>query len=180
MVMDSMILMILATCFFLPYIIYQYHKKRTYAGNVKRLPQVEAGPTKQFCNRKIDLTSLVSVDMKNISMDPNLRYFVVKNQCMQMKGISDGDIIGVRMLNDENKISALRKKGLMLLIYLDDKNFKGYKIREQGEITNNRMAYNTYHYKGGIQHKSSKPHSIESIKGIVVEIHQKQYMVSAN
>lgn len=178
--MDSMILMILATCFFLPYIIYQYNKKRKHVGNVKRLYQVEAGPTKQFCNKKIDLTSLVSVDMKNISIDPNLKYFVVKNQCMYMRGISDGDIIGVRMLNDKDKISALHKKGLMLLIYLDDKNFKGYKIREQGEITNNRMAYNTYHYKDGIQHKSSKPHFIESIKGIVVEIHQKQYMVSTN
>lgn len=177
--MDSMILMVLATCFFLPYIIYQYNKKKKHFGNIKRLSQVEAGSTKRFFNRKTDSTSLVSVDMKNISIDPNLRYFVVKNQCMQTKGISDGDIIGVRMLNDKDKISALHKKGLILLIYLDDQNFKGYKIREQGEITNNKMAYNTYHYKDGVQHKSSKPHSIESIKGIVEEIHQKQYMVSA-
>ena len=86
---------------------------------------------------------------------------------MQIKGISDGDIVGVRMFNEGYNMPTSFKKGRMLLIFLDDEHFKGYKIREQGEITNDRTGYNTYHYKGGVKNKSSKPHSIDSIKGIV-------------
>lgn len=181
--MDSMILIILATFFFLPYIVsqYKYKKKKRKKERIMQLPQVEAGPTKHFCKKRIDLTPLVDVDMENISMDPALSYFVVKNQCMQIKGISDGDIIGVRMLTDREKQSVLhRKKQQILLIHLDDRKFRGYKIREQGEITSDGMAYDTYHYKGGRQRQSSAPHSMESIKGVVMEVHQKQYTSCRN
>lgn len=178
--MDSMILILIASCIFLPYIIYQHRKKKTAPKHIMQLHQVEAGPTRQLFNQRIDLTSMVNVDMEGISIDPDLQYFVVKNQCMKIKGISEGDIVGVRMFDDGCDIQLSSKKNLMLLIYLDDKHFKGYKIREQGEITDDGMAYNTYHYKGGIQNKSSKPHSLASIKGVVVEVHQRHYIGSMN
>lgn len=185
--MDSVILIIISTCIFLPYIIYQYRKKgrqKQHIKNVKQLHQVEAGPTKHLLsdlfNKKIDLMPMVNVNMEGISIDPELEYFVVKNQCMQIKGISDGDIVGVRMFNEVYNMPTSFKKGRMLLIFLDDEHFKGYKIREQGEITNDRTGYNTYHYKDGVKNKSSKPHSIDSIKGIVVEVHQRRYISSMN
>lgn len=179
--MDSMILILIASCIFLPYMIYQYRKKKTASKHMMKLHQVEAGPTRQLFNKRIDLTPMVNVDMEGISIDPALQYFVVKNQCMKIKGISEGDIVGVRMFDNGYNMQQLSsKKNPMLLIYLDDKHFKGYKLREQGEITDDGMAYNTYHYKGGIQNKSSRPHSLTSIKGVVVEVHQRHFIGSIN
>lgn len=175
--MDSMILILVATIIFLPYMIYQYRRKKVSGTNVKYLHQVEAGPTKNLFVKRIDLTSPVAVDMGGITLNPETEYFVVKNQCMKLKGISDGDIVGVRMFKDGFVMPENPKKKLMLLIYLDDKYFKGYKIREQGEITDDGKAYNTYHYKGGVQNMSSKPHNIETIKGIVTEVYQRQLVV---
>lgn len=184
--MDSIILILIAACIFVPCIIYLRRRKkirrtkntRTRRDNIKHLHRVEAGPTKHFFSKKVDLMPTVAVDMEGIKINPELEYFVVKNQCMQIKGISDGDIIGVRMFKDGFEMPTTSKEGLILLIYLDDDHFKGYKIREQGELTNDGMAYNTYHYKGGVQNRSSRPHAIESIKGIVTEVYQRQFVTS--
>lgn len=179
--MDTLILIITATCIFLPYIIYQNTKKKKGKGsNIKMLRQVEAGPTKRWLNRKIDLTPMVPVDMEDIDINPKLEYFVVKNRCMQIRGISEGDIVGVRMCDNACLPETTGNEPPILLIYLDDKNFKGFKIREQGDITCDGTAYNTYHYEGGIKHRSSKPHAISSIKGVVVEVHQRRYLASVN
>lgn len=172
-----MILILIATCIFLPYMLYQYRKKNKHTGNIMQLHQVEAGPTKQYFKQKIDLMPMVDVDMEGITIDPKLQYFVVVNQCMRVKGISGGDVVGVRMFENGYEISKKSKPGQILLIYLDDEHFKGFKIREQGEITDDGTSYNTYHYKGGVQNKSSKPHSITSIKGIVEEVHQRNISV---
>lgn len=179
--MDSLILIIIATCIFLPYMICQYRRKKKHTGEIMSLHQVEAGPTRGFSiHKKIDLMSTVDVDMESISVNPELQYFVVKNQCMQLKGISDGDIVGVRMFEHKHSMLDSLKRGQILLIYLDDKHFKGYKIRELGTITDDGVAYNTYHYKGGVQHRSTRPHSIDSLKGVVVEVHERQYIGSLN
>lgn len=181
--MNSVILIIAATCIFLPYMIYQYRNKRKQrkcAGAIRQLYQVEAGPTKHLMGnlfkKKIDLMSMLNVNMEDISTNPELEYFIVKNQCMQIKGISEGDIVGVRMFDEKYNVHTSFKKGQILLIFLNDEHFKGYKIREQGDITDNGTGYYTYHYKGGVQNKSSKPHSIDSIKGVVVEVHQRRYI----
>ena len=175
--MDSIILIIVSAIIFLPYIIYQYWAKNNHIGRIMQLYQVEAGPTKKYLKQKINLMSMVDVDMKDIVIDSTLQYFIVKNQCMKIKGISDGDIIGVRMFENGDNIPKTTKKGQMLLIYIDDEHFKGYKIREQGDITDDGTSYNTYHYKGGIQNQSSKPHAITSIKGIVEEVYQRNVFV---
>ena len=175
--MDSIVLIIVASILFLPYIIYQYKKGNTDKCGVKLL-QVEAGPTpKSLFIRKVNLMTPVSVDMDDIHRDPSLQYYVVKNQCMNIKGISDGDIVGVRPFDDTFTVNDT-PTGSILLIFLDDKRFKGYKIREKGMLENDGMAYSTYHYKGGKQHKSSKPHSVDSIKGVVVEVYGKTYIGS--
>lgn len=174
--MESIILIVIATVIFVPYMLYQYRKKDKHRGNIIQLHQVEAGPTRQYFKRKIDLMSMVDVDVEGITLDSKLQYFVVVNQCMKIKGISDGDVIGVRMFENESEIPIANKPGQILLIYLDDEHFKGFKIREQGEMTDDGKSYHTYHYKGGIRNKSSKPHSITSIKGIVEEVYQHRYL----
>ena len=180
MIMDTIILIIIATCVFMPYMIYQHYrrkKKQKTSGKTMKLHQVEAGPTRYLFRRKVDLTPLVDVDMENIKVNPNLQYFVVKNQCMRIKGIASGDIVGVRMFDSLDDMSVKTAPSSILLIYLDDKRFKGFKIREQGELTDDGTAYNTYHYKGGIRHKSTKPHPISSIKGVVEEVYQRNFVV---
>lgn len=177
--MDSIVLIIVASLFFAPYIIYQYlYKKRGTNTRGVELLQAEAGPTpkKWFCN-KVDLMNPVNVDISGIQRDPSLQYYRVKNNCMSVWGIYDGDVIGVRPFDDTFTVNDT-KEGSILLIFLDDQYFRGYKIREKGMLENNGMAYSTYHYKGGKQHKSSKPHSIDSIKGVVVEVHGKTYIGS--
>lgn len=84
----------------------------------------------------------------------------------------DGDIVGVKMFDEKDKDSLLCKPGDMLLIFIDDEHFRGYKIRELGYATESNTEYYTYHYKNGIKTHSSRPHSIDSIKGVVMEIHQ--------
>jgi len=178
--MTSIILITISTIFFLPYVIIQHRKKHRSNKNIniQRLHQVEAGATKRFMHRKLDLTPMVDVDIANIQLSSGLQYFLVRNQCMKVKGISDGDIIGVKMFDDKFTMTANQRAGQILLIYLDDSNFKGYKIREQGELVNGGVAFDTYHYKNGKKNKSTKPHAITSIKGIVVEVHQRQYVES--
>lgn len=112
--------------------------------------------------------------MEGIIMDKKLQYFVVKNKCMKPKGISNGDIIGIRMFDDNFRLDAL-EEGKILLIYLDNENFKGFKIREKGTQAMFGTAYDTYYYKRGKKRKSSKPHAIETIKGVVTEVYCKEY-----
>lgn len=167
-------------CVFLPCIIFIHKRKNKHTGKTAKLHQVEAGPIRNLFKQQVDLLPMVDVNIEDITMDPNLQYFIVKNQCMQEKGISDGDIIGVRMFEDENSVLSLSKKDNILLIYINDERFKGYKIREQGEMTNDGLAFNTYHYKGGTKSLSSRPHAIESIKGVVTEVYKRQYVGSLN
>lgn len=47
-------------------------------------------------------------------------------------------------------------------------------------MTSDGQAFNTYHYKGGTKSLSSRPHAIESIKGVVTEVYQRQYVGSLN
>ena len=167
-------------CVFLPCIIFIHKRKNKHTGKIAKLHQVEAGPIRNLFKQQVDLLPMVDVNIEDITMDPNLQYFIVKNQCMQEKGISDGDIIGVRMFEDEKSVLSLSKKDNILLIYINDERFRGYKIREQGDMTSDGLAFNTYHYKGGTKSLSSRPHAIESIKGVVTEVYQRQYVGSLN
>lgn len=167
-------------CVFLPCIIFIHKRKNKHTGKTAKLHQVEAGPIRNLFKQQVDLLPMVDVNVEDITMDPNLQYFIVKNQCMQEKGISDGDIIGVRMFEDEKSVLNLSKKDNILLIYINDERFKGYKIREQGEMTIDGLAFYTYHYKGGVKSLSSRPHAIESIKGVVTEVYQRHYVGSLN
>lgn len=177
--MDSIILILISTLIFVPYIIWLCCRRAKPQGTKTiQMNQVEAGPTTNILNifrRKTDLTKTVEINIEGIRMDKKLRYFVVKNKCMKPKGISDGDIIGVRMFDGNFKPEEL-KEGEILLIYLDNEHFKGYKIREKGALTMSGTAYDTYYYKRGKKRKSSKPHAIETIKGVVTEIYCKEYL----
>lgn len=53
-------------------------------------------------------------------------------------------------------------------------------LKVQGDMTSDGLAFNTYHYKGGTKSLSSRSHAIESIKGVVTEVYQRQYVGSLN
>lgn len=156
------------------YRIYKMKPQMTNSDLVS-LYVVEAGPTKRFFRQRQDFTTPIEVDCGGVVMNDKLRYFVVKNNCMRLKGIKDGDIIGVKMF-DHNFSMPDDYKGKISLIYLHDKNFRGYKIRELGDYKSDINSYETYHYKGGKLNKSSRPHSTEAIKGLIVEVHHKDYL----
>ena len=79
------------------------------------------------------------------------------------------DIIGVRMF-DKNFTVENVEDGKILLIYLNEK--KIYKIRIKGEPAEGN-AYNTYYYRSNEKTKSSRPHGIDSIKGVIVEVNHR-------
>lgn len=161
------------------YAIYQrrrYQKEREESRNnspMRELYPAEAGTTKRSSGGKEDLMHKVCVNTANINFNDELEYFVIKNNCMKLRGISDGDIIGVKRFSSEEEVRKRAKSGKILLIRLNDDNFNGYKVREQGDLTEAGDAYITYHYKDGKKTKSSRAHAISSIVGVVVEVHNK-------
>ena len=74
------------------YRIYKMKPQMTNSDLVS-LNVVEAGPTKRFFRQRQDFMTPIEVDCRGVVMNDKLRYFVVKNNCMRLKGIKDGDII---------------------------------------------------------------------------------------
>lgn len=176
--MDSIIMILISSLIMGSYVIYQkrrYQKAQEQDDNgpVQELYPAEAGTTKHKFGGKNDLMYKVRVNTANIKFNEELEYFVIKNNCMKLRGISDGDIIGVRRFHSEEDVRKNAKNGKILLIRLNDENFNGYKVREQGDLTENGNAYITYHYKDGKRTKSSRAHAISSIEGVVVEVHNR-------
>lgn len=129
---------------------------------------VEAGPITET-QPQPDLNRPMPVCVGNLKMNRALQYFVVKNDCMIPKKIFPDDIIGVRMF-DKNFTVENVEDGKILLIYLNEK--KIYKIRIKGELAEGN-AYNTYYYRSNEKTKSSRPHGIDSIKGVIVEVNHR-------
>ncbi len=181
--MNSLILIVLSLIILCPYLLYQnrghLEKKKRKQSHIVPLRRAEAGPTKRnillykLFRRQTNLMALKKVDMANIQRDPDLQYFLVINDCMVPHKIYDGDIIGVRMFENIADIRNNDNTGRLLIIFLDNPNFIGYKIREQGNFIESENSYETFYYINNKKIKSSKNHSISSIKGVVVEVHQR-------
>lgn len=162
--MNTVILTILALIVFGIPMGYKEYKRR------KKLYMypVEAGGTKM--KTTIDFSKEIMVNTPGVAsqMNKELTYFVVQNQCMSPKHIYHNDVVGVRMFNGTFTIEQV-KEGDVLLIWLDDQNFKGYKIRIKGNF-DGTDAYETFYYEGNKIKKSHKNHKISTIKGVVEEV----------
>ena len=161
--MKSFIIIITAAILFgiQMYISYRRRKK-----TIEMLP-AEAGPTK---GAEGDFMTPEQVSIGTIDMNPKLKYFLVRNKCMKKRGIYPGDIIGVKMFDKDYTLSDTDENSV-LLIYLEDKNFHGHKIRVRGKVTESGDAYATYYYtEDGNPSFSHKPHAFRNILGEVIEV----------
>ena len=158
--MNALIPVLLATLIFGGRILYLFCKRRK---TVELMP-VEAGPT---ADAKEDFMMPVSVRVGTMPMNPAFEYFVVRNDCMTPLHINHSDIVGVQLFDDNFTVNDV-KQGDVLLIYLDDENFHGHKIRVMDYAEG--KAFHTYYFLGQHKEDSSKPHAFSTIRGVVREI----------
>ena len=159
--MEALIIVLLTTLVYGVQMYVMFLKKRRI---VNILP-VEAGST---ANTNHNFMKKVPIRVENMQMNPSYEYFKVVNDCMKMRKISSGDIIGVQPLNEHYTIKDI-KSGDILLIYLDDNRFHGHKIRVMKNVEGD--AFNTYYFKDNVEHKSSEPHAFSTIRGVVKEVY---------
>lgn len=138
---------------------------------MRLVPEVEAGPIAEtkatgFRQVKDNFQSTYRSTDKN-GRSAIYRKFIVKGTCMENKGIKEGSLIDVRLFDKEEKKNLAEKlaKEDIVLIYLNDKDFKGYKIRIVKELED-KFAL-TYYYNGQNPKDSSRPHFYSAILGKV-------------
>lgn len=163
--MNSIILITTATLIFGSRIAYLWHKRHI---SVAMLP-VEAGPVE---GADFDFTAMQKVRMGAAAkeLNPELQHFIVHNDCMVSRGITPGDVVGVRMFSDTFTLSDSKPDDIML-IHLNDARFRGHKIRVRGEWNEPHHVCHTYYYRGNSKVMSAKPHDCDSIKGVVEEVY---------
>jgi hypothetical protein len=139
-----------------------------------RLPKVETG-------------HIVYSDKNNpVAVDKILSYgkkFVVKGKkydassyilvradgaSMKRRGINNGDIIYARKFDESFGKENIQPDDI-LLIYLNDERYKGYKVRVCKRYNpNNKDELETYYYDNEENERvSSKNHKLEFVQGIV-------------
>ena len=139
------------------YMVYAYLRRN------KKLFLVEAGPV-DGADR--DFMKPVSVCVNGLRMNKSLKYFVVRNDCMIPRHIYSNDVIGVQMFDNQFTIKDVKKDDI-LLIYLNDEEFKGHKIRVMKDVEGE--AFRTYYFKDGKPKDSKKLHAFDTILGVVRE-----------
>ncbi|GHT17786.1 hypothetical protein AGMMS4956_21310 [Bacteroidia bacterium] len=87
---------------------------------------------------------------------------------MRDRGINDGDILYVRKFDEVFTREQIHPRDI-LLIYLNDKRYSGYKIRVFKQYNPEHPdEVETYYYnEDGTEHNSSKNHNVIDVKGII-------------
>ena len=137
------------------------------------LPLVEAGPISGVKRTGLSRTNgrIKAVYKKTINgIEYKYRTFIVQGKCMDKIGIKPNDLVSVKMLSNTDKKTEI-KPGTPVLIFLNDKKFRGYKIRIIKEFFEDEKAKTFYYNEDGSEHESSEPHTLSAIIGIV-EQHQ--------
>ena len=102
-------------------------------------------------NKQLDMSLFISLN--------------VTGSCMKKKGINPGDVVIARKIGNNFNFNNL-KEGDILLIWLNDSKFKGYKMRIfESEENNNKLKTYYYDEEGNTQY-STNPHNKSSVKGI--------------
>lgn len=132
------------------------------------LPKVEAGPISGVSSTGLQRLS-VRINSSFYRSYNGIKYkyrrFVVQGTCMKWRNIKPDEMIDVRVFNSIEEKKALTANDIVL-IFLNDSSFRGYKIREISKLEGND-ALTFYYDEEGEQIKSSKPHALENIIGIV-------------
>lgn len=135
------------------------------------LPEVEAGPISGLkstgCQR---VTGNIPASYKKRESNGSLtiyRRFIVRGKCMAPKGIKEGGIVDVRIFNrkEHSNLRDNLSEGKVVLIYLNDEKFRGYKLRIIKELRQDAAI--TFYYNDGEEKESSSPHLLKDIIGVV-------------
>jgi hypothetical protein len=135
------------------------------------LPEVEAGATSGINgtgSQRVSGNIAASYWKKEADGSSSLhRNFIVKGKCMEPVKINEGSVQSVRIFNKHEKanLANILKANDIVLIHLNDKKFRGYKLRIVNHVSDSNA--NTYYFVNGIKQESSKPHSLDSIIGII-------------
>jgi hypothetical protein len=146
------------------------------AQRAPRLPKVETGhivePTLTK-NNPIAIDKVLSFGKKFVVKGKKYdasSYILVRadGSSMKRRGINNGDIVYARKFD-----SSFGKENIqpddVLLIYLNDDRYQGYKIRVCRRYNpENAAELETYYYDSdGNERISSKPHRLDLVQGIV-------------
>ena len=162
MVMYYIILFVVFILLFVFYALFSYR--------MNSLPVVEAGPIVGVkktgsvrCDRKMVAPLKVQGNLLN---DSEYRRFVVQGECMRKRGINPGDIVVVRLFDKTFSHDNVSQDDIVL-IYLNDDRFKGYKIRVWDVKDSQAGLVKTFYYNGEEKQESSEPHKLKDIIGVV-------------
>lgn len=132
------------------------------------LPKVEAGPISGVSSTGLQRlsTRINSSFYRNYNgIKYKYRRFVVQGMCMKGRGINPDEIIDVRIFNSKDEKNDLIPDNIVL-IFLNDSSFRGYKIRAISKLDGDN-ALTFYYSEDGNRINSSKPHRLKNIIGIV-------------
>lgn len=166
------VLKMVALCFFiaLTVLLFIYYQSSKKSADKEYVRCVEAGPTADLTAKELERNSFYDRRRELKDADghyidrTNLERIVVKGGCMAHRGIPSGSQLLVDPIRNTEDFSRKVKEHDILMIYIADK--KIYKIRELDHVEASE-AYTFCYNPDGSRHNSSKPHKIESVKGVV-------------
>lgn len=132
------------------------------------LPVLEAGPISGVKRTGLHrMHERITASYKKTKQGVSCWYrrFVIQGECMIKIGINPKSVVSVRMFSDSSEKDNLRE-GDAVVIFLNDKKFRGYKVRII-ETINDGKAETYYFDKEGNKKPSSEPHSLINIIGVV-------------
>lgn len=144
--------------------------KFIYLKNRIEVRSVKAGPTQEHiggcCIEPYHISAFDTFYHNGKKLNPkNFTVARVDGDCMAIRGIKPGNIIFIRPLTDEEKNF---NKGDILYIKYTRNNFQGYKIREFDGMKDKNSVNTVYYSAEGNVKRSSTPHELANIEGIVV------------
>ena len=85
---------------------------------------------------------------------------------MRLRGINNGDIVFARRFDDAFPRSQICPNDILLL-YLNDPRYNGYKIRVFRQYSPHNELETFYYNPDGSEHNSSQAHSLSRVVGVV-------------
>jgi len=145
-----------------------------WSGKLSVLQVAEAGPASYFNKhnrpkiKRLTDHDYIRSESELININ-EYKQLAVHGVCMEKRNIRNGDIILTKMFkkNDDKKYIISQKQTPIVVIFLFDKNYKGFKIREFVGFREDGAVDTCYYNLIGERRNSSKPHKLEQIVGIV-------------
>lgn len=131
---------------------------------------VEAGPSGEADSAELkkysfyDTRKNIKDSHGNLINTSKMIRVIVKGNCMQPKGISDGSQLYIQPIDLHKSFKEQVHQGSILLIHIKDKDIKKLRILER---INPNGLLETYRFEGENRRDSSKPHKPKDVLGVV-------------